>query len=316
MNSVLPKIKPMLAVKTAPFDNSDFLYEIKWDGYRGLAYLDDKTIILSRNQLDLTPSFPELHGLHLKVKQRPTLLDGEIVVLQDGKPSFGALQGRSKITDSLKVARLARQTPATFIAFDILFRAGENVMDLPLKTRKEILNELVEQGPDLIISQYVVGSGLDFFDAVSSAGLEGVMAKRLDSPYLPGKRSSYWKKIRRIQSAELVICGWEKGEGHRSLGSLILAGFDHGRWVYMGKVGTGFTEDEEMRLLALLQPLVIESPVLAVPKAELRFPTWVKPEIVCEVTFTEISHEGRLRHPSYKGTRPDKMPEECPPIQN
>jgi len=306
----------MLAVQAPPFDSPDHLYEIKWDGYRGLAYLNDRTILLSRNQLDLTPRFPELQELHLRVKQKPTILDGEIVVLQDGKPSFTALQGRGKLSDPLKIKRLARQAPAVFIAFDILFKGGENVMSLPARSRKEILEEFVDQGPDLLISQYVVESGIDFFKAVSEAGLEGVVAKRLDSPYLPGKRSGYWKKIRRIQSVELVICGWEKGEGERRLGSLILAGYHEGRWCYMGKVGTGFNRDEEQRLIEMLRSLELKIPVFTPPKGEFRCPRWVKPELVCEVTFSEISPDGRLRHPSYKGIRNDKKPQECLVIPN
>ncbi|SHF22003.1 non-homologous end-joining DNA ligase [Desulforamulus putei] len=301
----------MLAVQARPFDHADYLYEIKWDGYRGLAYLDDQTTLLSRNQLDLTPRFPELQGLHLRVKEKPAVLDGEIVILRDGKPSFSALQARGKTSDILKVNRLSRQIPATFVAFDVLYRAGENVMGMAIRERKQILEQIIEQGPDLIISQYVIGSGIDFYRAVTAAGLEGVVAKRLDSPYLPGKRSAAWKKVRMVRSAELVICGWEKGEGVRSLGALILAGYRDREWIYMGKVGTGFTRDEEVRLLELLAPLKIPSPVFSPPRGELRQPTWVKPELVCEVTFSEISPDGRLRHPSYKGIRPDKLPQEC-----
>lgn len=307
----LPRLKPMLAVQGQAFDSDDYLYEIKWDGYRGLAYLEDQTTLLSRNQLDLTPRFPELQGLHLRVQKKPTILDGEIVILQDGKPSFSALQTRGKISDLLKVKRLSRQIPATFIAFDILYKGGENVMGLTTRQRKMLLEEIVEQGPDLILSQYVMGSGIDFYQAVTTAGLEGVVAKRLDSPYLSGKRSPAWRKIRMVHSGEWVICGWEKGEGKRSLGSLILAGNRDGRWVYMGKVGTGFTREEEARLLEMLKPLQISAPVFTPPRGEFRQPAWVRPEWVCEVAFSEISPDGRLRHPSYKGIRQDKVPQEC-----
>lgn len=311
MDGTLPRLKPMLAVKADPFDSEDFLYEIKWDGYRALAYLSDKTTIYSRNQLELTQSFPDLQGLHLRVKQKPVILDGEIVVLQDGKPSFSTLQARGKVSDPLKIKRFSKQTPATFVAFDVLFCNGENVISLPTRQRKKVLEEVIEQGPDLIISQYVVGSGHEFFAVVNAAGLEGMVAKKLDSPYLPGKRSGYWKKIRKVHSTELVICGWDKGEGHRSLGSLILAGYKDGAWVYMGKVGTGFTKEEEQRLLQHLRSLEVQTPVFAGSGEEFRHTAWVRPELVCEVNFSEVSPEGRLRHPSYKGIRPDKLPEEC-----
>ena len=184
-------------------------------------------------------------------------------------------------------------------------------MNLPLLQRKKFLEEMAEQGPDLIVSQYVLGSGCEFFRVVKAAGLEGMVAKRLDSPYLPGKRSGYWKKIRWVQSADLVICGWEKGEGQRLLGALILGVPEKGGWVYMGKVGTGFSREEEKRIITLLKPLEGHPPFSSLPDEDFRKTVWVCPELVCEVTFSEISPEGRLRHPSYKGLRKDKKAEEC-----
>ncbi|WP_373323021.1 non-homologous end-joining DNA ligase [Desulforamulus aquiferis] len=311
----LPRIKPMLATTAEPFDSQDYLYEIKWDGYRGLAYLGQQTTILSRNQLDLTPRFPELQGLHLRAREKPTILDGEIVVLKEGKPSFSSLQARGKISDPLRINRLARQLPAIFIAFDILYVAGRDVTRLTVTERKEILERIVEQGPELIISQSVIGSGVQFFKQVTKSGLEGVMAKRIDSPYLPGKRSGYWKKIRVIKSADLVICGWEKGEGKRHLGSLILAGYFKDGWYYNGKVGTGMSRKEELLLLEKLKPLEISKPVFDPPRGEFKQPYWVKPVLVCEVNYSEISPDNRLRHPSYKGLRHDKSPADCKPLE-
>lgn len=311
MHKVLPKIKPMLAMSAEPFNSEDFLYEIKWDGYRGLAYLEEQTIILSRNLLDLTERFPELQQLHQKVSNKPVILDGEIVVLDEGKPSFSKLQSRGKISDPLKVKRLAEITPATYIAFDILYQDGASIMHLPLKQRKTALEESVEQGTDLIVSQYVYGSGIEFSEAVRRVGLEGIMAKRLDSPYISGKRATTWRKIRNFQAAEFVIAGWEKGDGYRRLGSLVLVGFNQGEWVYVGKVGTGFTRDEEAHLLTELNQIKTYDPVFMPSKGEFRTPIWVKPRLVCQVTYTEVSSDGRLRHPSYKGLREDKQPEEC-----
>lgn len=301
----------MLAMQAEPFDSPDYMFEIKWDGYRGLAYLDNKTVLLSRNQIDMTLKFPELQTLHNSVKQKQVILDGEIVVLQAGKPSFSALQTRGKVSDPLRVKGLSIKSPAIFVVFDLLFLAGNSILNEPLTERKKLLEQVVDQGPNLIISQYVLESGIDFFQSVSAAGLEGVMAKRLDSPYLAGKRSSAWKKIRSVRAIELAVGGWEKGEGSRYLGALILVACNSGKWIYMGKVGTGFNHNEEIRLLELLKPLTIAKPVFIPPRGEFRRPTWVKPQLVCEVNYSEISHEGRLRHPSYKGLRFDKLAEEC-----
>lgn len=301
----------MLAIQADPFNSDDYLYEIKWDGYRALAYLDEQTTILSRNLLDLTERFPELLHLHNKVSGKPVILDGEIVVLDEGKPSFSKLQSRGKISDILKVKRMSKQIPATFIAFDVLYKDGESIMNQPLELRKKDLERIVEHGSDIIVSQYVYGSGIQFSEAVRRIGLEGVMAKRLDSPYISGKRSNAWRKIRNIRSAEFVIAGWDRGEGQRKLGSLVLVAYDQGQWVYMGKVGTGFTRDEEINLLTILNQVKTDTAVFNPVKGEFRAPVWVKPVLVCEVNYTELSPDGRLRHPSYKGLREDKKPEEC-----
>lgn len=304
----------MLATTSVPFDSPDYLYEIKWDGYRGLAYLDKQTTILSRNQIDLTARFPELQNLHLRVKDKSALIDGEIVVIKDGKPSFNSIQARGKVSDPLRVKGLSSKFPAIFIAFDILHLDGNDLTKLQITQRKEILEKAVEQGPDLIISQSITGSGIQFYEQAIKSGLEGVMAKRLDSPYIPGKRSGYWKKIRGTKSAELAICGWEKGEGKRELGSLILAGYLDGQWYYNGKVGTGISRQEEIMLLEKLMKLAVLEPVFPPPRGEFKSPNWVKPELVCEVNYLEISNENRLRHPSYKGLRYDKNPIECLPL--
>ncbi|GAB6157630.1 non-homologous end-joining DNA ligase [Desulfotomaculum varum] len=301
----------MLAVPAQPFEHSDYLFEIKWDGYRGLAFLDRQTTLLSRNRLDLTAQFPELQALHLQVGDKPVVLDGEIVVFQNGKPSFSHLQARGKTTNPLQIDRLARQLPATLVVFDILFRSGTSVMALPLRERKQILEHIIQPGPHIIVSQYIIGAGLAFYEAVTKAGLEGVMAKRLDSTYQPGKRSSAWKKIRFMRSADLVIGGWEKGTGMRRLGALILLEYRDGNWVYTGKVGTGFTREEEKKLLELLGALTVPQPVFKPPAGQLQKTVWVRPVLVCEVTYSEISPEGRLRHPCYKALRTDKPPQEC-----
>ncbi len=303
----LPLFKPMLAVAAKPFDNADYLYEIKWDGYRGLAYLDRQTVIRSRNLTDLTPTFPELGSLHMQAACLPAILDGEIVVLNGGVPSFSALQSRGRLTDEERIKKAAAKLPAVFIAFDVLYADGRPVIDQPLISRKRLLADMAAPGGSLLVSEYITENGIAFYQACTDKGLEGVMAKRLDSAYLPGKRSAYWKKIRHFKSADLIICGYEPGRGANLLGSLILAGWQEGVLTYRGKVGTGFTRQEQRRLMNLLAPLAVDKPPFLVPvKNDLRNPKWVKPVLVCEVHFAELTADGRLRHPSYKGLRPDK----------
>ncbi|MGI9861236.1 non-homologous end-joining DNA ligase [Moorella naiadis] len=313
-NSQLPvfQIKPMLAIAGQPFDSPDFLYEVKWDGYRGLAYLEERTILQSRNLQDITAVFPELADLHQPVRGRPAVLDGEIIIPRtDGKPSFSLLQARGRLGDPLKIRQAARQTPAIFMAFDILYHQGRNVMAEALQLRKEILQSEVRAAANLIVSQFILNQGISFYEACVNRGLEGVMAKELSSPYLPGKRSPLWRKFRHTLAGEFIIAGYEPGRGERALGALILASYVEGRLIYRGKVGTGFDRGEERELMACLQRLPAAPPPFREAIPELKNPRWVEPRLVCQVEYLEMTPQGRLRHPGYRGLRRDKEPEEC-----
>lgn len=308
----LPLLKPMLAVNTRPFSDADYLFEVKWDGYRCLLYLEDKTVLRSRNLHNLTPAFPEFEVLRDRVRNLPAILDGEIVIFADGKPDFGALQVRGRLFDQQRVRTAARSHPAVFVAFDVLYHGGRPVLKERLEQRRELLKEIVQPGPEIVLSEYVPGEGEAFFTACRVSGLEGIMAKRRDSPYLPGQRSPFWKKIRAWKSADLIICGWEAGGGVRGLGSLILGGYQDGRLVFAGKVGTGFNINTARDLTALLSKLSRHQPIFELPPAYRRGnPRWVQPVLVCMVDFTEITRDGLLRHPVFRGLRPDKEPGEC-----
>ncbi|WP_066635225.1 non-homologous end-joining DNA ligase [Desulfolucanica intricata] len=308
----IPITKPMLAVSREPFDSEDYLYEIKWDGYRGMVYLKNGNVnIRSRNLLDLTGIFPELSNLSEKVRKCPVLLDGEIIVLRDGRPSFAALQARGRMESGLKIQQAARHSPALFVAFDLLYMDGLSVMDRPLKERKDLLSEIVNPGENLIVSEYILKAGKQFAAACASQGLEGAVAKRLDSPYLPGKRSSFWAKFRYIREADLIICGYQAGHGERNLRSLVLGGYRLGKLIYQGKVGTGFSNQESKQLLAVLKELKVSDPVLDLPREEIDKTYWVRPCLVCVVNYLTVTADGRLRHPSFKGLRTDKSPENC-----
>ena len=291
----------MLAVSSRSFDAPDFIYEVKWDGYRCLAYLDDSTFLQSRNLRDLTPVFPELTDLHQNVGTQPAVLDGEIIVLDEaGKPSFSRLQARGRLVDSLKVRRAAGRAPALFIAFDILYCQGENIMSRPLTWRKQLLQESVSPRDNLLISTFIEAGGTDFYNACVRQGLEGVMAKAKESPYLPGRRSPYWRKFRHTHQGEFIIAGYEPGRGDRSLGALILGERRPGGLVYRGKVGTGFDREEEAMLLADLKKLKSAASPFAEPLLDLHRPCWVEPRLVVEVEYLELTPDGRLRHPGYR----------------
>ncbi|TEB06719.1 putative DNA ligase-like protein [Pelotomaculum schinkii] len=307
----LPLVRPMLAVSSPPFDSDKHLFEIKWDGYRSLAYLDDRTIIRSRNLVDLTAKFPELSRLHQRVKRLPAIIDGEIVIFEAGRPSFAGLQARGRMDGNKKAGRATLLTPAVFIAFDVLYTGGGSVMEKSLEERKDILQDMVEQSDELVLSRFIHAEGLAYYNACVGEGLEGVIAKRLDSVYLPGRRSNSWQKFKNTREADLVISGYQKGTGGRLLGSLLLGGYRDGRLVYQGKVGTGFSEQEAVLLLEKLEKLEVDQNILVVPPKEIKQARWVKPVLVCAVGYLTLTAEGYLRHPVYKGLRSDKTPNEC-----
>jgi len=304
----------MLAVSSRPFDSAEYIYEVKWDGYRGLCYLDGNTVIRSRNLADLTGKFPELAGMHRKVSRKPAILDGEIVLFEKGKPSFAGLQSRGKISELKSISRASAERPVIFIAFDVLYCGGKSVMGLSLIERKRLLEEMVGTGEELVLSRYICGEGRKFFEACVKEGLEGAVAKKLNSVYLPGRRSAYWLKFRHTKEADLVICGYQYGPGGKNLGCLVLGGYHNGRLVYQGKVGTGFSSEEANALLEGLRRLEVAGETLQVPRAEKSRTRWVRPLLVCAVEYLEATAGGCLRHPVYRGLRRDKTPAECPAV--
>lgn len=307
----IPLVYPMLAVSANPFDSENYIFEIKWDGYRCLAYLDGGTELRSRNLHELTGIFPELNQLHHLVDRLPALLDGEIVIFQNGLPSFSALQTRGRLTDSVRIKQAAKKLQAVYMAFDLLYLDGAPVMAEPLAYRKEKLKEIIREGDLVQVPDYLRGEGILFAGACAKQGLEGVVAKKSDSLYLPGKRSANWKKIRHTREADLVICGYLRGRGGRRLGALVLGGYGQGGLLLQGKVGTGFSVQTETDLLARLKPLETGTPTLSFPGTAIRDVQWVKPELVCTVEYLALTRDGLLRHPSFKGLRFDKAAEEC-----
>ena len=305
---------PMLASPSPrglPADgDDDWAHELKWDGVRALAYLQDGGVRLeSRNRNDITPRYPELHGLASALPGHDVLLDGEVVAFDpEGRPSFSLLQTRMHVVGERRVAALVGAAPLAYLIFDVLHLDGASTRNLPWTERRAVLEDLGLQGSGWQTPAAHIGNGPAVLEASKAGGLEGVVAKRTSSLYTPGKRSKEWLKIKNTCRQEVVVGGWLPGAGNRTgrIGAL-LAGYhdDDGRLRFAGKVGTGFTDAELTRLGKLFAGLERPTSPFAdkVPHKLARF---LEPSLVAEVEFTEWTHNGTLRHPSYKGLRDDK----------
>jgi bifunctional non-homologous end joining protein LigD len=308
------RLEPMLA-RTGPLprDDENWAYEIKWDGVRAIAFVEGGRLRLqARSGRDVTPRYPELRPLAAALAGREVILDGEVVAFDGARPSFQRLQSRMHLTSEHAVRRLARDDPVHYIAFDLLYLDGRSLLDLRYDERRAKLAELELQGPTWQAPAHHVGDGAALLELTRAQRLEGVIAKRLDCPYTPGRRTSAWIKVKNIGTTDVVIGGWLPGEGGRSgrLGALVIGiPDDEGLLRYSGRVGTGFTEAELMRLGAMLDELATEASPFAgrQPPKQTRF---VEPRLVARVEFTERTQGGTLRQPSYKGVRDDVAPED------
>ena len=311
-------VRPMLAVLRdgLPRDADAYGYEFKWDGVRAVVYVEGgRPKVLSRSDRDVTGSYPELRAMAEAMGSTQAVLDGEIVALdKDGRPSFEALQARMHVTNPAQVKRLVTQVPVTYLVFDVLHLDGRSLLDTPYVERRRILESLNLSGPSWQTPPHFEGDGEAVLEASKAQGLEGVLAKRLNSKYYAGKRSDCWLKVKNLRTQEVVIGGWKPGEGRRAgaIGSLLLGVPGPGGLEFAGHVGTGFTDKMLRDLEADLAPLVRDdSPFdTAVPREHARNARWVEPVIVGEVAFSEWTREGRLRHPAWRGLRPDKSADE------
>jgi bifunctional non-homologous end joining protein LigD len=308
------QLRPMLA-RTGPLPTGDrWAYEIKWDGIRALVYSQPGRLrIESRNLRDLTAQYPELRRLGRALGAHEAILDGEIVALDpEGRPSFERLQQRMHLTADSMIRRRAKEVPAAMMLFDLLYLDGELLLDLPHEERRRRLEDLGLNGPAWQTPAVHLGDGKALLRATAAQGLEGIVAKRLDCPYEPGRRTPNWVKVKNSRRQELVVGGWLPGEGRRAerVGALLVGHYQGGKLRFAGRVGTGFTDktlaDLGRRLADLTRPA---SPFQAGPKPP-KGAVWVEPRLVAEVDFAEWTREGILRHPSYKGLRDDKDPRE------
>ncbi|HZS23986.1 MAG TPA: DNA ligase D [Gaiellaceae bacterium] len=296
--------RPMLATPAEALPTGgDWVYEVKWDGYRALGYVrGGEARLVSRNGNDLTARFPEVAKALAKAARSPEcVVDGEVCALdENGRPSFSAMQQGK------------RGTPLVYEVFDVLEIDGAPVLDLPLVERRVRLEALLDASVRTVQVSGFFDDGEALLEAAREQHLEGVMAKRPQSRYSEGKRTREWLKVKTHGRQEFVICGWTKGQGRREgrFGSLVLGAY-RGREVHwVGNCGTGFTERTIDELLAKLEPLRTDaSPfreVPKMPKVRKGDVTWVRPELVCEVEFAEWTHDGHLRAPSFQGLRDDK----------
>jgi len=300
-----------------PPDDGTWALEMKWDGVRALAYCEGSRVrLISRTGEDITAAYPELHGLAAAVGRRDALLDGEVVALgESGWPDFEALQNRMHVRAGQMAQRLAAEYPVTYLAFDLLHLDGRPVLDLPYAQRRPLLEELQLYGPSWQTPPSFTGvAGADVQKVSVQHGLEGIVAKRLDSRYEPGKRTGNWRKVKNIRRQEAVIGGWRPGKGNRSgqIGSLLVGVQEDGGLAYAGHVGTGFTDRALRQLTERLAPLRRDaSPFAApLPADHARDAVWAEPVLVAEIKFTGWTRAGRMRAPSYQGLRADKDPAE------
>jgi bifunctional non-homologous end joining protein LigD len=303
--------KPMLAqTGGAPFNSKDWIFEIKWDGFRAISYIDDELRIISRNGSELKHNFPEL--LELKGLIAKAVLDGEIVVMKSGKADFQAVLERSRTTSLRDIEYLSHESPATYIVFDILEKGGVSLIGLPLTERKRILKESLREGQHVISSIFEEEDGKQYYDAAISRGIEGIVAKRKDSHYEPNIRSSNWLKIKKLASCDCVIFGYTSGQGSRkeTLGALILGLYDGGKPVYVGKVGTGFSEDTLEQLMQIARDLEAKDTALSQVDVTEKV-TWLDPSLVCEVAYQSVTKDNKLRMPRFRRLRADKAVLEC-----
>jgi bifunctional non-homologous end joining protein LigD len=309
-------LKPTLASTGAlPSDDQRWAYEIKWDGVRAIAYSQPGELRLqSRNLNDITGQYPELARLNRALSSHSAVLDGEIVAFDENqRPSFAALQPRMHVGSKAQAKRLAERTPVTYMIFDLLWLDGHSLMEQPYTKRAERLAALELRGESWQTPEHIVGGGKQVLAASAEQGLEGIVAKRLDSTYQPGRRTASWLKVKNFGRQEFVIGGWIPGKGRHSdrIGALLVGVHERdGRLRYAGRVGTGFSEQELDRLGRLLAGLRRESSPFAAGGEPPRGAIFCEPRLVAEIEFREWTRSGSLRQPSYKGLREDKAPEE------
>jgi bifunctional non-homologous end joining protein LigD len=314
-------IHPMLATSIGePFDGSGWLFEIKWDGYRAIAFIEDgKVRLVSRNQNELTPRYPELKDLPKFIKAKTAILDGEVVALDEqGRASFSLMQQRTGFRPDGRRGASNADVPVLYYAFDLLYLDGYDLRKLPLEERKKKLAELIVAGDALRFSDHYENQGKALFEIAKEKGLEGILAKKRDSIYQE-RRSAEWLKIKIHHRIECVVGGYTEPEGTRAhFGSIVLGLYDkQGKLIHVGQAGSGFNQNSLAEIWKMLQKRETKQKPFYGEVEALRKVFWIKPELVAEIEYTEWTEGAssgsgpKLRAPVFLGLRDDKDPKEC-----
>ncbi|HZD95374.1 MAG TPA: non-homologous end-joining DNA ligase, partial [Candidatus Sulfotelmatobacter sp.] len=315
------EIHPMLATLVEEtFDDPQWIYEVKWDGYRAVAFIrDKKSTLVSRNQNDLTGEFPEIAEALRSLPVENAIIDGEVVALdEEGRPSFSLMQQRTGMTHPVARTSRDRSVAIVYYAFDLLYLNGYNLMAVELERRKELLQQIIpaEKG-FLRYSDHYPGQGKALYEVARDKGLEGIVAKLRTGVYVQ-KRSREWLKIKITRRQECVIAGYTDPRGAReNFGSLVLGLYDQNdKFVHVGNAGSGFTESTHAAMWKRLKDLQTDKNPFGEKIESTRKPHWVRPELVAEIKFSEWTHEGerggiKMRAPIFQGLRLDKKPREC-----
>lgn len=303
-------IKPMLIGKEmAPFDDPNYIYELKWDGERCVAYLEPGRPPELRNKRNvrMLSKVPELAVISKQVKKR-CILDGELFILKDSRPDFSLIQRRSLMSDRFKIELDSKHNPATFSAFDVLYYDCQETMLLPLMERKALLDKSIMDGPRMAISRYVEGQGTSLFNFAAERGLEGIVAKVKDSIYIQDKRTTDWIKMKVMMEEDYVVCGYILKSNHMT--SIILGQYRGNTLIYKGHVTMGVS-GQAFDIISR-HPTLPSAPFIAYPAGHGNDRAiWLSPELVCIVKFMHHTKSGGMRQPVFKGLRFDKTAAEC-----
>lgn len=296
-------IAPMLLrEESQAFDDEDYIFELKLDGIRCVAYLErGKTVLRNKRNKDVTETYPELADMWKNIKKK-CILDGELIFVKDGKPDFYGLQKRSLMTDPFRIRLAAGRAPVQFVAYDILYVGGKRITDKPLTERKRLLSDTVSEGNRLSISRFIEGKGKSLFQLTEKQGLEGIVAKKKDGKYHIGKRTRDWIKIKVMQDEDLYVCGYQPDKDG-NVKDLVLGYYDEeGILKNRGKVYLGVSREDRAIVKDFARNNRVDKPWFA----KYGGIVWIKPELIGTARFMQETENGTMRQPVFKGLRDDK----------